>query len=316
MTVNIITAPRFWKNKAVLIKPETAYGTDAIPTGAANWIEARNISFNPYNAETKDRSIEMPWMGSSGKTVVATWGQLSFDFLVAGSGTVGTAPKWAPILMGCGFAETISAGVSAAYNLVSAAMSSLSVYVNIDGVYHQFIGARGDLKAKINAKDVPLFSTTLDCLYVGPVATAMPAVTRTGWQIDEGANHVNTTALTLNGIPLAVSTHDWGLGNQVSKIDLPGPQLEVAITDRKPTMNLEVLAPPLATFDPFALATAGTNVTATITHGSVAGRQVKFDYKVVLINVAYSQIDAEVGYKLTLEPTPVSGNDEITITVQ
>ena len=316
MTANIITAPRFWKNKAILIKPEVTYGTDAIPTGAANWIEARNVSFNPYNAETKDRNIEMPWMGSSGKTVVAQWGQLSFDFLIAGSGTAGTAPKWAPILLGCGFAETISAGVSAAYNLVTTGQGSLSCYVNIDGVYHQFVGARGELKAKLNAKDVPMFSTVLDCLYVGPVATAMPAITRTGWQIDEGVNHTNTTALTLNGIALAVSTHDWALGNQVSKIDLPGPQREVAITDRKPTMNVEVLAPPLATFDPFALATAGTNVVASITHGSVAGRQVALAYKVVVIGVAYTQIDAEVGYKLALEPTPVAGNDEITVTAQ
>lgn len=311
---NIIASPRFWKNKAVLIKPEVSYGTDPTPTGAANWIEARNVQLDPYDAETKDRNIELPWMGSSGKTVVSKWGKLSFDFLMAGSGAAGTAPKWAPILLASGFAETVSAGISVAYNLVSTAFGSATIYINIDGVYHKFVGCRGDIKCKMGAKDIPVLSVTLDCVYAAPVTAAMPAVTRTGWQIDEGVNATNTTKLTLNAIDFAISSLDWSLGNKIARIDLPGPQLEVAITDRAPSMGVTVLAPALATFDPFALATAGTNVAATVTHGLAAGRQVKQDFKVVVSNVDYDQIDSMLAYKLTLDPTPSAGNDEVVIT--
>ena len=311
---NIITAPRYWKNKAVLVKLEASYGVDPTPSGAANWIEARNVTLNPYDAENQARNIELPWMGISGNTVVSQWGKLSFDFLMSGGGAAGTAPKWAPLALGCGFAETINAGVSAVYNLVSSAFSSVTCWVNIDGVYHKFVGCRGDMKFKGMTKGIPMYSVDLDCIYAAPTAVALPAVTRTGWQIDEGMNSTNTTKLTLNAIDFAFSTHNWGLGNKMARLNLPGPQLEVAVTDRGPTMDVTVLAPPLATFDPFALATAGTNVAATFTHGSAAGRKVKHDYKVVLSNVDYDQIDGMVAYKLTLDPTPVSGNDEIIIT--
>lgn len=311
---NIITAPRYWKNKAILVKTEVSYGTDPTPTGAANWIEARNVQLDPFDVETQARNIEMPWMGSSGNTVVSQWGKLSFDFLMAGGGAAGTAPKWAPLVMACGMAETISAGVSAAYNLVSAAFSSVTCWINIDGVYHKFVGSRGDLKFKGLAKGIPVYSIDLACIYAAPTAVALPAVTRTGWQVDEGMNSTNTTQFTLNAIDFAFSTHNWGLGNRIARINLPGPQLEIAVTDRAPSMDITVLAPPLATFDPFALATAGTNVAASFTHGSAAGRQVKHDYKVVIRDVDYDQIEDMVAYKLTLDPTPVSGNDEITIT--
>lgn len=311
---NVITAPRFWKNKAILVKAETTYGTDAAPTGAANWIEARNVQLNPFDAETQERNIEMPWMGSAGKVVVSSWGKLSFDMLLAGSGAAGTAPKWAPVVMGCGTAETISAGVSAAYNLISAGFIGLTVWVNIDGVYHKFVGSRGDLKLKMSAKGIPMISVDLTCIYAAPVTAAMPAVTRTGWQVDEGVNSVNTTALTLNGINFAFSSFDFSLGNKVARINLPGPQVEVAITDRAPSGSVTVLAPALATFDPFALATAGTQVTATLTHGSAAGRKVKADVKVVVSNVDYDNIDGMLAYKLQLDPTPSAGNDEFALT--
>lgn len=311
---NIITAPRFWKNKAVLIKAETSYGTDAAPTGAANWIEARNITLNPYSAETQDKNIEMPWMGTSGKAITSQWGELTFDVLAAGSGTLGVAPKWAPLVLAGGTSETIVAVTSAAYNLISSGFASVTAWINIDGAYHKFTGGRCEVKGKLTAKGIPMLSFALTGQYAGPAAVALPAVTRTGWQIDEGANSVNTTSFTLNAIAMAFSACDFAFGNKIAKINLPGPQLEVAITDRAPTMNVTVLAPPLATFDPFALATAGTNVAATFTHGSVAGRKLKLDAKVIIINVDYDNIDGMLAYKLAMEPTPVSGNDELALT--
>lgn len=313
---NIITAPRFEKNTAVLVKTEGAsYGVDSTPSGAANWIEARNLQFNPYDAETQDRNIVFPWMGAAGKTVVSQWGKLTFDFLCAGAGAAGSAPKWSPFALGGGFAETISVGVSAVYNLVSSGFGSNTCWINKDGVYHKLIGGRNELKFKGMAKGIPVFSAEIDCLYVGPVAGALPAVTRTGWGVDEGVNSVNTTKLTINAIDFAFQELNWALGNKLARINLPGPQLEVAITDRAPSLDTTVLAPPLATFDPFALATAGTNVAATVTHGSAAGKKVTMAFKLVLTNVDYATVDGMLGYKLVFEPTPVSGNDEITITV-
>lgn len=311
---NLIPSPRFWKNKAILFKGETPYGTDAVPTGADNWIEARNVKFQPFDVESADKNVELPFMGNAGKVLIAKWAKLSFDVLAAGSGAAGTAPKWAPLLMACGFAETITASVSAAYNLISTGFTSGSCYINIDGVYHKLLGGRGNCKFKMGAKGVPLLTFEFDFPFVTPVTAAMPSVTRTGWQLDEGVNDVNTTALSLNGVSLAFSDLSGDVGNKIARIDLPGPQVEVVIQDRDSSMDVMVVAPALAGFDPFALATAGTNVALSVTHGSAAGRKLKVDGKVILSGVDYAEIEGMPAYKLTLEPTPVSGNDELALT--
>jgi len=312
---NLVASPRKWKNKAILVKLDTVYGTDPVPTGAANWIEGRNVSFTPMEAERADRNIELPYLGSAGQILTSSWAKLSFDVAMAGSGTAGTAPKWAPLMLACGFAETISAGVSAAYNLVSSAFSSATAYINIDGALHKLVSARGEAKGKVNAKGLPMLSFELTAIYLGPTDVALPSVTRTGWMVEEAVNSANTAKATLNGVDLAYSALEWSLGNQLAKIDLPGPQREVAITDRKPTAQITVLAPAsLATFDPFTLAQGGTTVALTTTHGSAAGKKVKTDLNVVLTGVEYDRIDEMLAYKISLAPTPVSGNDEITVT--
>lgn len=311
---NVLATPRNWKTKAILLKAETTYGTDAVPAGATNWFEARNVTLTPMEAETIDRNIEMPYMGSAGKALVASWSKLSFEILLGASGVLGTAPKWGPMMLALGFAETIVASTSVTYNLASSGFSGLTAYVNIDGTLHKLVGCRGEVKAKISAKGIPTLAVELTSVYTAPVTGVVPSVTTTGWAYDLAVNSVNTGKVTLNAVDLAFSTLEWACGNQVARIDLPGPQREVAITDRKPTANLTVLAPALAVFDPFALAQAGTAITLTNTHGTVAGAKVKTDLKVRVTGADYDQIDGMVAYKLTLDPTPVAGNDEITLT--
>lgn len=311
---NLIATPRLLKNKAILIKLEATYGTDPTPTGAANWIEARNATLTPYDAETADRNIELPYMGSSGKVIVGQWAKLSFDVLASGSGTAGDAPKYAPLLLACGMAETLTALTSAEYNLVSTDIDSVTCWVNIDGVYHKFQGARGECKGKMSAKGIPMLTFEFDGIYTGPTAAALPVVTRTGWQIDEGVNSINTTALTVNGTDLAFSMLDFSFGNKIARINLPGPQLEVAITDRASGLSMTVLAPPLATFNPFTLADSNASVDISVVHGTVAGRKLQLDGKVIVNGVEYADIDGMLAYKIAATPTPDSGNDELALT--
>jgi hypothetical protein len=313
---NLITTPRLWRNKAILAKLEGAgaYGVDTTPTGAANWIEARNVSLTPMDTEKVARNIDLPYLGSSGNINVANWSKFGFDVAMAASGVAGTAPKWSPLMMGCGCAETISPGISVAYNLVSTNFSSICAYINIDGVLHKLLGGRGECKGKMSAKGTPMFSYSFDVLYIAPVTDGMPAVTRTGWVIEEGVNSVNTLPITIDGTDLAFSSFEWSFGNKIARIDLPGPQREIAITDRAPQASVIVLAPGLDVFDPFALVDAGEVLDMTATHGQTVGKKVKTDIKARIINVDYDRIDEMLAYKLTLEPTPVVGNDEVAIT--
>lgn len=311
---NIVGQPRKWKNKALLIKTEATYGVDATPTGAANWIEARNLSLTPMDSDKVARNIEMPYKGNAGSILVSHWAKLSFDVAYAPSGTAGTAPKWGPLMLGCGMAQTVTAATSVAYNLVSTGELSLCAYINIDGTLHQMLGLRGEVKCKMAAKGTPMLSFSYDAVYITPVAGAMPAVTRTGWAIEEGVNSKNTLPVTIGATPLAFSAFDWSLGNKVTRMDLPGPQLEVVITDRSPQASITVLAPGVAIFDPFVLAESGATVALTTTHGSVAGKKIQVDMNVRVVGVDYDRIEEMMAYKLTLEPVPVVGDDEIVLT--
>jgi len=306
---------RKFKNKALLLKKEEIYGVNAMATGAANYVEARNISFTAFDVETVERNIEQSTMGNGGKIIAGTWSKLSFDVALAGSGMAGTAPKWGPLLLGCGYAETIVADTSATYTLISTAFDSLTAGLSIDGINYTLLGCRGESKFKIDAKGIPLLSFELTSLYTQPVDGAMPTLTKTGWQTEQAVNAVNTGAVTLGGVSLPFSTLAFATGNKVSRTDLPGPQHEAEIVDRAPTCDVTVLAPALAVFNPYTLASDATPVILTNTHGTAAGARITSTLKGVIINVSEDQIDGLAAYKLTLEPRPVAGNDEITITV-
>ena len=311
---NIVVTPRYWKKKLVLFKAEAAYGVDALPTGLANWIEARNVSLTAYDAETADRGIEQPYFGNSGKVILSSWSKVSFDVALAGSGTPGLAPKWAPLLLGSSFAETLTPDTSAIYNLVSAALGSVTGYLNIDGTLHKFFGSRGNVKLKLAAKGVPMLSFEFTSLYNDPAAVVAPTVDRSGWIVEEGVNAANTSHITIDGVDMAWSEINCDIGNEISRVNLPGPQVEVVIGDRKPTADVTVVAPALQVFNPYALASKGDTLVISTTHGSVAGKQIKTELKVRIVGVAETEIEKLFAYKLTLEPTPVLGNDEITIT--
>ena len=313
---NVLASPRFWRSIAVVLKPVVTYKSVGVPTGAANWMEARNVALTPFDPETVDRNIDQSYFGHAGKIIANTWSKISFDLALAGSGAVATAPKWGPAVLACGFAETIVPVTSVAYDLVSTAFGSCTCYLNIDGVLYKFVGCRGELKGKLDARGIPVLSVEFTAYYAAPVTSAMFApITKTGWTAEKAVNSINTGKITINAVDLAFSTFGWSTGNQIVRLSLPGPQTEVGITDRKPAANATVLAPALATFDPYALALARTNVAVTNIHETAAGSIVTTALKAIINNVKETQIEGMLAYDLTMEPTPTTaGNDEITLT--
>lgn len=310
---NLLANPRKWKTKAIFFKGEADYGVDPTPTGLLDWVEASNVSLTSFEAETVDRGVEQPYLGNTGKLITSIWSKLSFEVPLAGSGVAGTAPKCNKLFMPCGFAETVVAVTSVTNNLVSDAIESACAYMNIDGVLFKFIGLRGDVKVTTTARGRQVAKFEFTSLYTRPIDTAMGAVDRTGWTIEDAVNATNTGKIVLAGADLAFESYEWALNNKIQRIDLPGPQREVVISDRAPSLNLTVLAPLLAVFNPYALADSATATTLSNTHGLVAGKKVKQDFKGRIISVAETEVLGMAGYKLGFEPLAVAGNDEIAV---
>lgn len=308
--------PRFWKKKAILIKTEATYGVDPIPTGVANAIEVRNVSFTPMKNKVVEQNIESPHMGNQQEIVVGTSVTLNFDVAIAGSGAAGTAPAFGPLHLACGLSQTVSAGVSVLYNLISALFGSATIYINIDGVLHKMLGCRGDRDIKLTGAGIPVYSYKFTGLYGGIADAALPAVTMTAWQTPLAVNNVNTNSFSIDSF--ATNLYDLSImgGNQVvHRDDIIGTE-DVLITDRKMTGSVTIQAPAQADHDFYALVRAATVVPITITHGTVAGNKVKFDMLAQLKDPTLGEKNGVASMTLGLRLKPTSaGNDEFIETV-
>lgn len=307
-------AIRFFKKKLILYKPEVTYGTDPVPTGAANYIEARNVSITPFDADLEDRQLVRANMGNTSKLITGQRTKLAFDVALAASGSLGVAPKIGPLLLGCGWAETVTASTKVEYTLISSAFGSGTFYFNLDGVLHKGIGARGTCSVRLD-KGIPLLHVELTSLFTAPTDTAPAAATTTGWPVEQPVNAGNTLVATLNGVNSWYTKCGFDLAAQVKHDNFPGGYEAITISDRLPTANMSILAPTLAVFDPFALAAAHTNFATQVVHGASAGNKVQLDLKTVITGVAYEDLDGKAGYALNLSvEDPTDNNTEAKIT--
>jgi hypothetical protein len=309
---------RLWKKKAVIFKIETTYGTDSIPTGAANAIEIRNVSFTPVKMKVVDQNIERPYYGGMTQVMVGTEVTLNFDIGIAGSGAAGTAPAYGPLMRACGRSETVSAGVSVIYAPISAAFESGTFYINIDGTSHKILGCRGDFDIKLAGGAIPLYSFKFTGIYGGVTDVALPVLTMTPWKIPLAVNNANTSGFSLHGFSTNLYSLDISGGATiVHRDDIIGIE-DVLITDRKVTGNVSIQAPTIAEKDFFTTATSLATGALSIVHGTIAGGKVQFDAPAVqLTDPAYEDKNGVTSLKMGMRLNPsTAGNDELIITVK
>lgn len=303
----------FWQKKTLLFKIETTYGTDPVPTGAANAIYARNVSITPLEASVIERDHVRPYFGAFENLQASAQTKIEFECDIAGSSDAGTAPPWGPLARACGLAETLVSLTSASYQPVSAGFEAGTFYFNIDGVNHAMTGCRGNMSMSFNKEEVPSFKFTFTGKYVAPADVALPALTLTAWQRPLPTNKVNTT-LSLHSYAAIMSSMSLDLGNTVVFNAPVNAAEEVRITGRKVTGSVSVEAKLLATKDWFATARAQTTGTILMVNGTTAPNRVEISAPVVHTgSPSYSDADgiAMIGMDLVLRPS--AGNDEIVI---
>lgn len=305
------------RKRTILAKTEVTYGVDPTPTGAANAILVRNLSITPLSAENVSRDLVRPYLGASEQLIASKYVGCEFEVEMAGSGTAGTAPAYGPLLLACGFAETVVAVTSVTYAPVSASFKSATIYYNVDGVLHKITGARGNVEMMINTSQIPVFKFTFTGLYNAPTDTAAPAVTYTSFQTPLAANTTNTTGFSLFSYSAAMESLSLNMGNAVAYRSLIGAE-DVLMTDRQVTGSVVFEAPTIATKDFFSIALASTLGALDITHGTAAGNKVQItSSRVDISNPTYSESNGiqMLNVPLTLVPS-TAGNDEISIVVK
>lgn len=305
---------RRFRKLAILHKIETTYGLSAAPV-AANAVIGTNVTFTPMEGQEVSRDLLLPYLGNQGIVLAGVHAKLEFEVEIAGAGAAGSAPKYASLLRACGFAETLSAGVSASYSIVEDGVESSTLFFEMDGVRHILLGCRGNVSASLNPMGIPHYRFTLTGLLGTITDQLLTAVTLTGWQTPLVASSANTT-MSLHAWPSVAESLSIDLGNVVTPRFLIGEE-SVIISDRKTTGSAVVVATSLATINWFQRALDRTRGALSIVHGKTAGNIVEITAPAVEIGkVTQGQKDGILNYSLPLSFCPVNGMDELLIVVR
>ena len=306
-----------YRKKLLLAKTEVTYGVDPTPTGALNAILTRNLQITPIQADMLDRNLDRAALGNDISLHNGVHVACQFEVELAGSGTAGTAPAWAPLLLACGFSETVVATTSVTYAPISTAFPSVTLYYNIDGQLHIITGAMGTVSFTISPSDgIPSMSFQFTGLYNAPSSVAAPVVDVSAFIQPLPVNDTNTTTLTLDGQNLITESFSLDIANDVQYRNVIGAE-KVLIVDRAPKGSITFEAPTLSSKNWFTKAVQNGTSAFSLIHGLTAGNIFTFTAPAVQLtepNYSESQGIANIDASLNFIPTS-AGNDEVVIAI-
>ena len=265
-------------NRVILAKIETVYGTDSVPTGAANAIWTRSISPTPHVLSTDDNTQIRPFFGQFEHAVGAVYATYEFEVPISLSAAAGTAPPWGPLLRACAHSENIVASTSVTYHPITTAEESATIYFHDDGNRFVMTGAKGTATFTFTEQKIPVIKFMMTGLVAaggGITTVANPASTFTPWTRAIMTNQVNTT-FTVGGYAAPLQSLVLDVNNTTPYINRPNRQA-VDFTDRKSKLTLNIEQPTLAQYDIWTAFRAGTQVAISFTNGTVAGNRFKLN---------------------------------------
>lgn len=264
---------QFSRNKMILAKIESTYGTDPTPVEGSNAITTKNLTRTVYGGNTVNRDLDLPKMGNDETINTGPIVQLSFDCELAGNASAGVAPHYGELLRACGLAETVVAVTSVTYAHVSTGFESVTIYYNYDGEQQVIVGARGNVTFNMSKEGIPMMSFTFTGQYARPTAVSMYDPTYTD-VTPQPFNDTNTTTFSVHSQAVVGTQFSYDAGQEVVYRNLPG-NTSVEIVDRAPAGQVTFEALPIATKDFFAAteshAGSITLGAISIVHGSGAG---------------------------------------------
>jgi hypothetical protein len=313
---------RYSRNALILAKLEPTAGVDAAPVGATDALLVANLTINPLKANNVSRDLIRPFFGGSEQLVGTATVEISFDVELAASGTAGTAPAWSSLLLGCAFAEVVTAASRVDYTPVTTGLKTLTLYYYDDGVLHKVLGAMGDVELKAGIGERPMLSFKFEGID-GGVSAATATGTYTPWKKPLVITDPNTGDVLL-GCTYAAGVLSGGtaypsrgfnakMGNSVQYTPLLGGD-SIDVTNRDVTGSIQLDLTPAQEVSMFATVKANTTQGIGFTHGTTAGAKVMvFAPNAQLINPSKQDVNGRRLIGFDTRMTPLNGNDDIRI---
>lgn len=309
-----MTAAIRWKSKVILFKPEPVEGTDSTPTGGANAILMTGVTYSPMEGDDVSRDLEFPYLAAQGKIPTGLRVRLKGRVELQGSGVVGTAPAWGPLIRCAGFSETIVAVTSVTYAPITEAQEAGTLYFWVGRTKQIVTGCKVGGSLAFTAQGIPYFNVEILGLYADPAEVDQATPTLTSFKKPTVVTKANTPTFTINAVALVMRSFMLNLNNTLTPRLLVGSE-QILITDRQESAVARVQAVPISTLNPFALAKAETEVAVSLVHGTVAGKITTLSMGQTEIGRMpdYENQDGILEWSLPLTPLASAGNDQLSL---
>lgn len=306
-----------WDNKILLLKVETTPGTDAVPTGAANAVLATNIELSPMEGQDLSRDLERAFLGGQPTIPVDLHTKLKFRVEAEPSGSLATAPAWGPALRSGGVSQVINAGTNVVYNPISDGFQGVTIHMWVGDTRYVLLAAKSNVQFKLDASGIPYYEFDYTGIWTLPTDQARPVVDVSVYKDPKPATKANTPTFTVNGVSLVMRSFTLNFGNDVKPSFLINEE-SIIVARKAESVQFQVRAVPLGTFNPYLLAANQTQVAVQLIHGTTAGRKIQLDIPRLQLQrpASLANQDNQVEWPLSGVPIPSgAGNDQFTFTL-
>lgn len=320
---------RVTRNTVVLAKMEVTYGTDSVPTGAANAMLCSQPRITPLNSNNIDRDLTRPYIGGSEQLVGTRSVQCEIVVEIAGSGTAGLAPAFGPLLRCCALAQVVTAGTRVDYTPITDNQESVTLYWYDSGVLHKLTGARGNAQLRMNSGERPELAFTLQGLHSLPTAATPGTVDFSAFRTPLAVIDANTGDVVFGGTVAATGAPaitggtsypstglEIDLGNQVQFTPLLGGET-VDITARALDGRVRLSLTAAQEVSLYSVVLDAQLQAVSLLHGTAAGNRVLVHQPTVqLYEPTKEDLNGKrmIGYRTRGVPTAGGGgNDELRL---
>jgi hypothetical protein len=306
---------RLKRRTVLLAKTESVYGTDPTPTVGDNAILTMDVNLKE-NFDVVERDVQILSLTRKQSVGAKRFVEITFQTELYGSGSVALPPRIGALIKAAAYAETINSGTSVVYAPASSSLSSVTIWVELDGVLHKMNGCVGTFKINAEAGKQAVMDWTFNGVYNAPTDASLG--TPTFESTVNSVPLVKSAGLTLNSVALVVNAFTLDTGNTIAQ----RPSVNAAyaikgfhITDRKPVATIDPESELIATYD-YRTDVLTTPRNLHLNVGSTTGNKCLINIpKFNTTNIEYADRDMTLIETITGQCSDGgSGDDEVTFT--
>lgn len=231
---------------AIVVGNETTEGTQ---NRNGHSILAYNLELTPLETEQFTRDPMTARLGSYHHMHTGLRGRVAFQVDLTPPKNKGDVPAYHYLLLACGYDHNeISGTTTQQYTLGSEIANTLTIMVFLDGLLHQFTGARGNLQFIVKLHETPTMQFEFLGHWSNPINVTGAPVSFEKF-LKPVIVDTHSTSLTANGKPVPARLLEVNTGNSIEYLETLENK-RIILSNRRSSGNLTFSAGMMTEFNP------------------------------------------------------------------